>query len=173
MQALAIETAGNDGSTERLPQQLGVIVASCGTYTQVVFSNRGASARREPLQLQLSGVQAGCAVEVLNRSADPSASWGKNARRVKLLDEACAVMLGESDMRSLEVLPGDVLEVRQIDAAGNASLPTRVTLAAAPLSERFATKDAYGSKDVKNSKRTRALLGDAPRPKLHKQAAGG
>lgn len=112
-----------------IPKPVRVRVAEFGDLVVGSSSNR-----RDPLVLQLSDVEAGCKLQVLNKSVAPNAQWDKAAQDLPgstlkhLPNGQYNLVLTNELTEKLNIKPGDVFELRQVDASGNASAPTVVAL---------------------------------------------
>jgi hypothetical protein len=112
------------------PADLVVSRAEFGNLQQA----RTNAARVDPLLIELQHVEPGATIEILVVN-DPKKSW-ENSKgdiqqvKVPLTDLGATQQLSLSDKKAAElgIHPGDAIEIRQVDAAGNASKPARVYL---------------------------------------------
>lgn len=87
----------------------------------------------DPLYLEFRGVEPGAKIELINLSANPAAVWseakslGANTMLAQA-DGSYRLALGNVEAKALGISPGDVLEFRQVDAAGNASSSTMIAM---------------------------------------------
>lgn len=111
------------------PPKLGVQLAKYGNFVPINRSNR-----IDPLVLHLSNVEPNCSLEIINLSKNPAACWDKDAQTLpaKLKRPICdgkyGLLLGNKDAAKVSLNAGDIFEIRQVDPAGNASEPVRITL---------------------------------------------
>lgn len=119
------------------PKQLGVSLAKFGDVMRRPHPTSSSWVRTvDPLVLMFQNVEPGCRIEVLNLSKNPEAEWTDGdgisklpGNTLKALgDGRYGVVMGNDAAKKLGVDPGDVFEVRQVDASGNASVPTRIKL---------------------------------------------
>lgn len=98
--------------------------------------NRGSSGRggfsagtRDPVYIELKNVELGSSIEMINLSANPRAEFSKeNTIKLELTGRNAqnregAVYLSQAQMEKLGLKPGDMYQLRAVDAAGNASAP--------------------------------------------------
>lgn len=112
------------------PQQVSVVAATYGNlaaYTGVV------GPRPDPLYLRMNNIEAGVTLEVLNRSANPAAEWGRDSYVLPGSTENppqgyLALVLSDQEAAKAGIVAGDQFFVRQTDCAGNSSEPTLVSL---------------------------------------------
>ena len=123
------QTGCHPAADTTAPPQLTVRFAA---YADVV-----ASTRVDPFFLHLSNVEPGTRLEFLNLSENPAAEWGCHAIQLPvdtanqpngLVHGTMNMAFGEEECTKLGVQPGDVLLLRQVDAAGNASATTLVRM---------------------------------------------
>lgn len=114
---------------------------------------------RDPLYMELENVEPGATIEILVAN-DPRVTWNDE----DLIRVVCKVdnmftgakqqlSLTEETAAKLGIQPGDAFEIRQVDANGNASIPTRVYLRNDGSREDFAALDAKSLGDVTVSTR--------------------
>jgi hypothetical protein len=90
--------------------------------------------RRDPLVLRFMGMEPGCKLEFMNISEKPNCTWASDAKALTgpidrcLHDGKLGVLFATDEAKKLGIQPGDIFEVRQVDASGNASEPTRIKL---------------------------------------------
>lgn len=138
------------------PKQLGVSLAKFGDVLRPVPATGSFTRAGDPLVLMLTNVEPGCRLEVLNLSKNPEAEWsdegGKNTvpgSTLKALgDGRYGVVMGNDAAKKLGVDPGDVFEIRQVDAAGNPSEPTRIKLEQKTQINVQNLGSAYGKVDL-------------------------
>lgn len=119
-------------SPAKHPQKLGAAIAGNPDWSHVIYQNGRAAAQLDPVELRLDNVAPDCILQIVNLSVHPAPDWARHARaipRSRLCaapDGTFTLRFGQADAERLSVLPGDVFEIRQIDAAGNASEPTEI-----------------------------------------------
>ncbi len=85
--------------------------------------------RRDPVYIELRNVELGSSIEMINLSANPRAEFSKeNTIKLELTGREAraregAVYLSQAQMEKLGLKPGDMYQLRAVDAAGNASAP--------------------------------------------------
>lgn len=111
------------------PPKLQVEVAEFG----VVVEPNG-TPPRDPFLLSLANVEPGTTIEIINLSEKPDADWqsDKKALGTTMLStmpqRRLLVRMTDEEAAKMGIAPGDVIEVRQVDAAGNASEPVQLRL---------------------------------------------
>ncbi|MBI5493859.1 MAG: hypothetical protein HY904_02465 [Deltaproteobacteria bacterium] len=101
--------------------------AAAGASVRTDNATPGVSAgRRDPLYLELGNVEMGTRLEVVNLSKDPGASFGRDKLTLDFTgrdvgNRQAAVYLTTEQMEQMGIKPGDVLGLRAVDQAGNAS----------------------------------------------------
>ena len=138
------------------PQKLGVSLAKFGDVLRPPPAGSNWVRAGDPLVLMLTNVEPGCRLEVLNFSKNPEAEWADagGARTVPgstlkaLGDGRYGVVMGNEAAKKLGVDPGDVFEIRQVDAAGNPSEPARIKLEQRSLTTVQNLGSAYGQVDL-------------------------
>jgi hypothetical protein len=132
------------------PPKLVIESARYGDFT-IRPPNR-APVRVDPFELRLAGVEAGCKLQVLNLSDNPAATWAKDATELPSNtlragpDGRYCAIYSNAEAKKAGIMPGDVIEIRQVDEAGNASEPTRVAMnqRVGPSQVRVSANDQYG-----------------------------
>jgi hypothetical protein len=109
--------------------------AKDGSTVRTDQSGGGMSAgRRDPAYIELSNVEIGTHIELINLSANPEAEFDdKNTIKLELTGRDVkartgAVYLKQSQMEKLGLKPGDMYQLRAVDGAGNASAPVSAEL---------------------------------------------
>lgn len=139
------------------PLQLGVALAKFGDVMRRPNPTSTGWVRAvDPLVLMLTNVEPGCRLEVLNLSKNPEAEWsdageirsvpGSTAKA--LGDGRYGILMGNDAAKKMGVDPGDVFEIRQVDAAGNASEPSRIKLEQRTTVDANNLGSAYGQVDM-------------------------
>lgn len=94
-------------------------------------AGRAPRAPRDPVLIELGNVEMDVTVEVINKSKNPKATFDANALQLTLTgadphQRRASVYLTVEQMNQLDIKPGDILDLRVKDAAGNASVPVRI-----------------------------------------------
>lgn len=115
------------------PANLEVTRAEFGNMVQAM-PDATTTTRIDPLLLELKNVEPGATLEILVVN-DPKKTWDNSKGDVKAIKVALTdlgdkqqLALSDAKAKELGINPGDAIEIRQVDAAGNASKPTRVFL---------------------------------------------
>lgn len=90
---------------------------------------------RDPAYIELANVEVGTKLQIINLSGKPNAAWGNKDDVIELpltgrdvQNRQAGVYLSQEQLEQLKLQPGDVLQLRAVDAAGNASAPTTLEL---------------------------------------------
>lgn len=124
---IRVNVAGGQRDTTA-PNQIAVNDSGFG-----VFSSSAQAASCDPLYVQLGNIEAGTTIEVLNRSSNPAAEWGKDSCVLagstdNPLNGQLSLMLSDQEAAKAGIVAGDQFFIRQTDCAGNASEPALVSL---------------------------------------------
>lgn len=118
---------------ESAPAKLEVTRAEFGQLFRAT-RDRSTSPPTDPLLIELRNVEPGCKLQILVAN-DPRKTFANSAGDIKeiqieMKDLGKSQQLALSDKKAAElgIRPGDCIELRQVDKAGNASAPTRVYL---------------------------------------------
>jgi hypothetical protein len=89
----------------------------------------------DPSYIELGNVEEGTRFEMINLSAKPDASFDCDRVALPITGEdvasrTAAAYLGADQMAQLNLKPGDYVQIRAVDAAGNASQPAQAQIAA-------------------------------------------
>lgn len=124
-----ISTTPPTQDTKR-PADLEIVRAEFGVLVQA-NTNGG---RIDPLMIELKNVEPGATIEILVVN-DPKKTWDNSKADVKAIKVAISdlggaqtLTLSDKKAKELGINPGDAIELRQVDGAGNASTPQRVYL---------------------------------------------
>lgn len=133
-QAGSVQPKNCDTTPPATPQVLRAIAFEHGSHQAQIV--RGASVgaprtNRDPVLIELGNVEMDMTVEVINKSKNPKATFDANALQLTLTgadahQRRASVYLTAEQMSQLDIKPGDILDLRVKDAAGNASVPVRI-----------------------------------------------
>jgi len=107
------------------PPKLDVAFAAYGDI-------RLGSTNVDPLVLTFHNVEPGTKLQYINLSENPAATWDSDAKTFPGDTSSCgreySLVFDNKEADKLGIKPGDVFQVRQVDAAGNASPGTLIYL---------------------------------------------
>ncbi len=127
-----VTQTGSAGPDTTRPATLTVNLARFGVFRAPV--HRAGTRAVDPLILDLSSVEPGCRLQLLNLSANPNATWSDHGQELPstraqhLEGGRCQLIYGDPLMARLGLAPGDIFLLRQVDGAGNASDAVKVAL---------------------------------------------
>lgn len=119
----------NSCSDTTPPPTIKVVLAEFGDLINI-----GSGAGKDPFILELANIEPGTKLQIRNLSANPAAEWATDATELakipleRLPNGSVRLIWSDKEAAGFGIQPGDTFDIRQVDAAGNASEGTRVAL---------------------------------------------
>jgi hypothetical protein len=112
------------------PRTPTLLAAGFGALTDAAPPPTVTPRSRDPLFLQFGNIEQGAKLQVRNYSKDGGKEWTDlpGSTRKDLVDGQYGLQFSDPEAEKLGFKPGDVMDIRQVDAAGNVSDPVRVSL---------------------------------------------